>query len=116
MEGDFVECGVNAGFMNSAIMQYLNWDSLGKTFYLLDTYKGIDKDCVSESELKDGILERNQRDIANGFYVTSVDGVIKNFSEWANIQIVEGSIPLTLSNIKSQSVAFVHIDLNCAPP
>src|SRR4051812_15291658 len=34
LEGDFVECGVNRGFLSSAIMEYVNWDSLGKTFYL----------------------------------------------------------------------------------
>jgi SAM-dependent methyltransferase len=40
LDGDFVECGVNRGFLSSAIMSYLNWDSLGKQFYLLDTFKG----------------------------------------------------------------------------
>lgn len=38
LNGDFVECGVNRGFLASAIMEYLNWDSLGKTFYLLDAF------------------------------------------------------------------------------
>ena len=32
LDGDFVECGVNKGFLSSAIMEYLNWDSIGKTF------------------------------------------------------------------------------------
>ena len=32
--GDFVECGVNAGFVSSAIMQRLNWASLPRTYYL----------------------------------------------------------------------------------
>jgi hypothetical protein len=31
LEGDFVECGVNYGFMSSAIMEALDWDKLGKT-------------------------------------------------------------------------------------
>src|SRR5712692_9032713 len=26
LDGDFVECGVNRGFLSSAIMEYLNWD------------------------------------------------------------------------------------------
>lgn len=42
LKGEFVECGVSYGFLSSAIMEYLDWDRLGKTFYLLDTFSGID--------------------------------------------------------------------------
>ena len=36
--GDFVECGVNSGFMSSAIMERLDWGRVEKTFYLIDTF------------------------------------------------------------------------------
>jgi len=42
LPGDFVECGVNAGFMSSAIMRSLNWSDVGKQFYLIDTFAGPD--------------------------------------------------------------------------
>src|SRR5690242_17452403 len=35
--GDFVECGVNAGVVSSAVMQYLNFGSLPRRYYLVDT-------------------------------------------------------------------------------
>lgn len=38
--GDFVECGVNAGFMSSAIMQRLDWRRVEKRFHLIDTFSG----------------------------------------------------------------------------
>lgn len=38
--GDFVECGVNAGFVSSAIMQRLDWGRVAKRFYLIDTFNG----------------------------------------------------------------------------
>src|ERR1051325_5092499 len=38
--GDFVECGVNAGFISSAIMQKLRWNTLDRKFYLIDTFSG----------------------------------------------------------------------------
>jgi hypothetical protein len=38
--GDFVECGVNAGFVSSGIMQYLDWKRVAKQFYLIDTFNG----------------------------------------------------------------------------
>lgn len=41
LDGDFVECGVNRGFQSSAIMEHLDWDKLGKTYYLLDTFEGL---------------------------------------------------------------------------
>jgi hypothetical protein len=38
--GDFVECGVNTGFLSTAIMEYLKWNEIQKRFYLVDTFAG----------------------------------------------------------------------------
>lgn len=116
VEGDFVECGVNRGFLSSAIMHSLDWDKTGKTFYLLDTFSGIDDRFVSDREKEGGVLNRNKRDLDSGFYTVVPESVRLNFSEWANIKIVVGSIPETLDNIVSEKIAFLHIDLNCSPP
>src|SRR5437588_7885241 len=43
LTGDFVECGVNRGVLSSAIMQYLNWNQLGRRFFLFDTFRGLDE-------------------------------------------------------------------------
>jgi hypothetical protein len=32
------------------------------------------------------------------------------------VRIVQGSIPETLDQVDAQAIAFMHIDLNCAPP
>jgi hypothetical protein len=40
VKGDFVECGVNAGFMSSAIMHRLEWQRIEKVFFLIDTFRG----------------------------------------------------------------------------
>jgi Macrocin-O-methyltransferase (TylF) len=114
--GDFVECGVNAGFMSSAIMHSLNWNELNKNFYLLDTFNGMNKNHISKEELSDGILFKNAKLIADKFYVTSSSKVRENFSEWKNVKIIEGVIPLTLKKITSSRISFLHIDLNCVPP
>jgi hypothetical protein len=52
--GDFVECGVNAGFMSSAIMQSLEWRNIDKTFYLFDTFAGPVFTQYSASEIERG--------------------------------------------------------------
>lgn len=115
-EGDFVECGVNYGFLSSAIMKDLDWDTTGKQFYLLDTFTGLDERYLSDNEKNGGVIERNQSEIKSGFYTTNLDSVKKNFSEWRNVRIVPGSIPDTLEHIEATRIAFLHIDLNCTIP
>lgn len=116
LAGDFIECGVNRGFLSSAIMDYLDWDQSGKTFYLLDTFEGLDPRYCSEEDIKAGAIEKNEASLANGFYVKSIDSVRENFSEWRNICIIQGSIPETLSQVTCDQIAFLHIDMNCSPP
>ena len=116
LEGDFVECGVNRGFMSSAIMEYLRWDSLGKTFYLLDTFGGVDPRYVTEQEIAGGALQKNEAWLQDGFYVSDVATVKANFAEWKNVRIVQGVIPDTLPQVDAERIAYLHIDLNCSPP
>jgi len=116
LEGDFVECGVNRGFLSSAIMDYLNWDSLGKHFYLLDTFKGLDERFVSAEDKASGAVEKNRRSLASGFYVERIDDVRANFAQWKNLSLIEGTIPETLSLVRSDKIAYLHLDMNCSPP
>jgi hypothetical protein len=111
--GDFVECGVNRGFMSSAIMDYLTWDSLGKQFYLLDTFQGLDKEQISGHSDK---RAANETFLKSGFYTTNVEAVKQNFAEWKNHKIIAGTVPATLGEIHSEAIAFLHLDMNCAPP
>jgi len=116
LPGDYVECGVNKGFLSSAIMEMLDWDTTNRHFYLLDTFSGIDSRFVSDAEIAEGILESNEERLNAGNYVSSADMAIENFSQWKNKKIIVGSIPDTLPEIDSRQIAFLHIDLNCMPP
>lgn len=116
LDGDYVECGVNYGFMSSTVMEFLDWDRLGKTFYLLDTFEGIDPRYITEGERQAGALEICEEHKNDGFYVSSVDSVRANFAQWRNHRIIVGSIPDTLDQVDAQAVAFLHIDMNCAMP
>src|ERR1700758_5683091 len=42
LEGDFVDCGVYTGFCTRAIVNYVNFKSLNKKYYLMDTFGGLD--------------------------------------------------------------------------
>lgn len=116
LEGDFVECGVNRGFLSSAIMEFLDWNSLNKTFYLLDTFEGVDPRYVSQEDRQYGVIERSAAALGEGRYVRGVESVQANFAEWKNTRIIKGSIPETLNQVETQQVAYLHLDMNCSPP
>lgn len=116
LEGDFIECGVNMGFLSSAIMEHLDWNSLDRDFYLLDTFAGIDERFVSDQERGSGILLKNREKLQSGFYVEGVDQVRANFAQWPRARIIVGAVPETLSQVGATRVAFLHLDMNSAPP
>jgi hypothetical protein len=116
LDGDFVECGVSYGFLSSAVMEHLDWDRLGKTFYLLDTFAGLDPRFVTAGEREAGALETSAAHLRSGMYVNSVDGVRANFAQWRNQRIIVGAVPETLDQVDADAVAYLHIDMNCAPP
>jgi hypothetical protein len=108
--GDFVECGVNRGFLSTAIMEYLDWDRLDKQFWLLDTFAGIDLSQLEGDELA-AARERNQRmDLADG------DSVRAWFSQWQNVNVIEGSVPGTLPLVHADEIAYLHLDMNASAP
>ena len=116
LDGDFVECGVNRGMLSSGIMKYLKWDSLGKNFFLVDTFQGMDQSLLTEPEKEGGYLEKNEQLLSSKFYVNGVESVKANFAEWKNITIVEGAIPQILKGIDVGKVAYLHLDMNSATP
>jgi hypothetical protein len=116
LEGDFVECGVNRGFLSSAIMEYLEWNKCERDFYLLDTFTGLDQRQITQREREQGALERNAESLRDGFYVRGVESVRRNFAEWPRARIIEGPIPDTLAQVTARRIAYLHLDMNCAAP
>jgi hypothetical protein len=114
--GDFVECGVNAGFVSSAIMKSLQWNAQGRRFYLIDTFAGPVLTQYSQEEVQKERLVVARHAIEAGAYVTDVDRIRTNFSEWPSAIIVQGAVPEILDKVEFGAVAFLHIDMNCALP
>ncbi len=115
-EGDFVECGVNAGFFSSAVMQYLDWNQLHKTFYLIDTFEGPVLEQYSPEEAALGRVEVAAQAMASGAYVTDLARIRENFAEWPRVEIVPGRVPEILAGLDIGQIAFLHLDMNCAFP
>jgi hypothetical protein len=114
--GDFVECGVNAGFVSSGIMQYLDWKKVAKQFFLIDTFQGPVLTQYSSEEIREGRRTIAEEAVSRGAYVTDLERVRANYAEWPNSRIVQGAVPDVLPLAGIESVAFLHLDMNCAYP
>lgn len=107
-EGDFVECGVNKGGFSRAVMSYINFSGLPKTFWLLDTFCGLVEKSLTPEE--------RVRGIKPGGYAPCYDQVLETFREFKNVKIIKGEIPGTLKEVTAEKVCYLSIDMNCAAP
>lgn len=108
LDGDFVECGVYKGGYARAIVHYVNFKTLNKKFFLLDTFCGLSEEYISEEEKKCGIMP--------GGYEECYESVKKTFRDFNNIEIIKGTVPDTLFYVKAEKVCFLSLDMNCAMP
>lgn len=111
LDGDFVECGVNTGMMSLAICEFLDFDTLGKTFWLFDTYAGIPREQITPAEAKLGRHDENDR-----YYSESYDTARRNFAPFRNAKLVRGRVPDSLANVRVERVAYLSLDMNVAEP
>jgi O-methyltransferase len=107
LPGDFVECGVNKGGLARMILEYVDFDGSGKSFFLFDTFKGMPK-----SHLADG--ERTGDHF--NYYTECLDEVKRTFSPFRSINIVPGIVPESLTGQTIEQIAFLSLDMNCVMP
>ncbi len=104
--GDFVECGVGRGMMSSAVLESIDWHSLGKHFWLVDSFLPY--------KVADATGAQTEASGASDYYAESLDVVRQNFSEWPRVEFVQGFIPEVLASLEHLEVAYLHVDLNAA--
>lgn len=109
LPGDFVECGVNRGGYALTVIKYTNFETLGKRFYLLDTYEGLVERLISPEEKVAGVRA--------GEYEPCYDAVVRTFSPYSeSTRIIRGIVPDTLPQVDTNQVAFLSIDMNTRDP
>jgi O-methyltransferase len=108
LPGDFVECGVNRGGYALTVIKYLNFDTLDKTFYLLDTYEGLAERYISPEE--------KARGVRVGEYEPCYDAVVRTFGAHPNAKVIKGVVPETLPSVDTDCVAFLSLDMNTRDP
>jgi O-methyltransferase len=108
LEGDYVECGVYKGSGAMALINYVGLSQLPKKFYLLDTFRGLPEEYVSEEETD--MLKLNKIQYTEDIY----DSVKERFRPYSNVVIIRGAIPDTLPQLAAQKACFLHLDMNYA--
>lgn len=111
VEGDFVECGTNKGGFARAIIDYIDFTSVKKDFYLLDTFEGLVDDLLTEAEKRNGKKEHFKN-----VYPNCYDEVQKTFAAFPFVKIIKGIVPDTLVQVPSKKIAFLSIDMNSVKP
>lgn len=107
LEGDFVECGVNRGGLAMTVYEFVGFDRLDRTFFLLDTFEGLVERCITERERDLGVTA--------GGYEHCWDAVQETF-RGKRVRLVRGVVPDTLPEVTAEKIAYLSIDMNCVAP
>jgi lipopolysaccharide transport system ATP-binding protein len=111
LPGDFVDCGTGTGIYALAVCDYVDFNALGKTFWLFDTFEGIPPEQISAVERA---LGRAEEGVA--FLRPCYEIARKNFEPYPKAHLVRGKIPDTLSSAPINQVSYLSIDMNIAFP
>jgi hypothetical protein len=112
-EGDFVECGVWMGFVSSVAMTYVNWNKIAgnRKFYLIDSFEGLSETLITDEERKTGTHKTY-----GDSYAGALERAKETTKEFKNVEIVKGFVPHILNSVKTDKVAYLHLDMNAAIP
>jgi hypothetical protein len=107
VSGDFVECGVFHGYSSAVICDYLDFQTLNRTYYLYDTFEGLPEATSSAHERSQwNAYYRNEENSAA--YVN----VCRRFSAYHNVRVVKGVVPDSFADASPEQIAFLHLDMN----
>ncbi len=110
LEGDFVECGVWLGFTARAVVEYVRFGARDRTFHLVDSYEGLRQADLTREEIALGLDKKNET------YHDLIEPARRVFAEFKNVTLVKGYVPEVLPQVRTNRVAYLHIDMNNALP
>ncbi|MFD2161022.1 TylF/MycF/NovP-related O-methyltransferase [Paradesertivirga mongoliensis] len=109
LPGDFIDCGVDTGFFARAIVNFTDFNTLNKKYYLLDTFQGMDERYCGPKDIErnEWLHYKDHKDLHQK--------VIHTFKDF-NVKVIKGPVPDTLSQVDTDSISFLSLDMNCALP
>ena len=102
IEGDFLELGCHTGFTASQVVKDIDFEKLGKTYWLYDLFEWKEGD---EHTLLEGHKNANM-----------YEDVLKRFSNYPYVRVIKGSVPTSFSSSFPDAISFCHIDMNHPAP
>lgn len=111
LEGDFVDCGVHTGIFPRAVINYTKFENSSKRYFLLDTFGGLDERYSTKEEMQRNTAIGYNKDNSEKLY-QKVKSTFKGF----NVSIIKGAIPETLTEVTTNKVCYLSIDMNSVAP
>jgi len=105
LPGAFVECGVHRGGFARAIIDYTQFATLNRRYWLFDTFNGFDAAQLTADEEAIGKIYH---------YEECYEAVQATFAKMPFVSVVRGTVPASL--LDTGPVAFLSIDMNCTAP
>ena len=91
------------------VMHYINFNALDKTYYLLDTFTGLTDEYSTPEEMVKNENFGYQKLV--GLY----EKVKHSFRDF-NVEIIQGTVPETLPQVKTNQICYLSVDMNCVLP
>lgn len=109
LEGDFVDCGVCCGMYARIVIHYVDFQTLDKKYYLLDTFTGLNPEYSTDAE-----MIKNE-DFGYRKQVGLYERVQETFRDF-NVAVIQGSVPDTLPQVTTEKICYLSIDMNSVYP
>ena len=100
LDGDFVECGANAGVGVKTVVDYLGGRQFPKQFWAYDLF-----------EHSAEMLNHAMPEHGPGLFAR----VQAKFEGYTQVHLVKGAVPGSLEGNSPERIAYLHIDMNQAP-
>jgi O-methyltransferase len=100
LDGDFVECGANAGVGVKTVVDYLGGRQFPKQFWAYDLFEHS-AEMINHAmpEHGPGLFARVQA----------------KFEGYTQVHVIKGAVPGSLEGNSPERIAYLHIDMNQAP-
>ena len=102
---------MNTGIYSLAVCDYLDFNSLAKSFYLFDTFCGLPAEQISVEEEVLGRQEESDRHYSECFDIAQ-----RNFASYPKAVLVRGKVPDSFASVTIKQVCYLSIDMNIVEP
>jgi O-methyltransferase len=106
LPGVSIELGTGKAWMFTFLLNHSEISTLGDLF-LIDRFSSMAVDKKS-GELIQGT--------ENVYYTSNLDELKSRFSSESGVKFIQGELPQVLSEIVTDKIRFIHVDLNAAEP